>query len=81
MKLWILKPIETGEADWPWHPWFDKCFGMVVRADSQEEARLMAAKANSEEGYAAWMDPKLSSCSRLMPRGAPGVILQDVKNS
>ena len=40
MKLWILMPKENlNKGDDPWNPWYDKCFGMIIRAKTEEEAR------------------------------------------
>ena len=37
MRLWILRPID--EAAGQWSPWFDKAFGFVMRAETEEAAR------------------------------------------
>lgn len=43
MKLYLLEPVKNlPKKDSPWEPWYDKCFGMVIRAYNEEEARLLA---------------------------------------
>jgi hypothetical protein len=79
MRLWLLSPREIAEkADDPWEPWFDKNFGMVVRAPDEATARTLARKAAWGEGADAWSDPALSSCVELTANGEAGVIMTDV---
>ena len=88
MKLWILRPLEFKTQDMnlhglgsgPWSPWYDKSFGFVVRADSETEARLLAAENCSGEGENAWLDEKLSFCEILgiCPASSPpGIVMND----
>ena len=43
MKLWLVRPIETDDdGDDPWEPWYDKAFGFVIRAESDQKAREIA---------------------------------------
>ena len=41
MKLWLLKPIKR------WTVWYDKAFGFVVRAATEDEARAAASREGS----------------------------------
>jgi len=79
MKLWILSPFEgLPESSNPWVPWYDKCFGLVIRAETEEEARNIA---NDKQGYdlnGAWLDTKLSKCEELLEDGDEGIIICDV---
>lgn len=78
MKLWLLKPI--GEETGPWSPWYDKAFGFVVRAETEEDARRFAQDQGGDEvrrNGSAWTDPKLSTCVPLTPKGEAGVVLRD----
>ena len=90
MKLWLLRPMEgLAKNDNPWEPWYDKAFGFVVRAETEEEARRFAqADAGDEkrgtflgektsDTNTPWMDAKYSTCTELLPDGAPGVVMQD----
>ena len=46
MNLYLLKNREDLEPpDDPWEPWYDKCFGFVVAATSEEEARRTALES------------------------------------
>lgn len=94
MKIWILKPVDgLPNGDNPWDPWYDKCFGMVVRAESEEEARQFAHESASDENRGEflrqkiantegpWLDPKYSTCDELSEHGEPGVLLQDIHSA
>jgi hypothetical protein len=88
MKLWLLAPIDISSKNSLWEPWFDKCFGMVVRAKTEQAARALAqANAREEEnagpwgsemGKRAWLDSEISTCEELTGKGEEDVILQDV---
>jgi hypothetical protein len=92
MKLWILRPIEK-DGDNPWNPWYDKAFGFVVRAETEEDARAMAnADAGDEnrgefmgskiaDTKTPWLDPKYSTCEPLTADGSAGVMMQDFKSA
>lgn len=75
MKLWILKPIDDQSG--PWEPWYDKTFGFIVRAESEEQARVLAAEQCGDEGPDAWLDESLSTCIELTSDGEAGVIIED----
>jgi len=94
MKLWILRPEEKlKDNDNPWTPWFDKCFGMVVRAETQKEAREIAHDNASEENRGEflnkkvantkqpWLNEKYSTCKILKETGKSGMIMEDVSNA
>jgi hypothetical protein len=87
MKLWLLRPvIESGL----WDPWYDKAFGFVVRAKTEEQARKLAEDACGEESQnhysadgdvvpmmQAWIDPSYSTCVELTADGDKMVIIRD----
>lgn len=90
MKLWILKPVENlSQGDDPWEPWYDKAFGFVVRAETEEEARKFAHEQAGDENRGVflgskiadtnspWLDAKYSTCTELTVEGEAGVVLQD----
>ena len=82
MKLWLLRPVqECNDEENPWSPWYDKVFGFVVRADTEEEARTMADKKggneNGEHSAHPWMDARYSTCLELLPNGDPGIVMRD----
>lgn len=82
MKLWLLKAREQTNA---WKPWYDKAFGFVVRAETEDQARAFAQKEGGDEvrdyragkEVPAWTDPNLSTCEELIAAGEPGVVLRD----
>ena len=49
MKLFHLYPKENIEGENPWSPWYDKAFGFVVRAETEEEARKLANEEGGDE--------------------------------
>jgi hypothetical protein len=93
-RLWLLRPRPEvlARERHPWAPWFDKAFGMIVRAASELEARALAQSQAGGEGrgiYAAlgceeeeiatdvWLDADHTTCEVLASEGSPGVILVD----
>lgn len=83
MKLWILRPVgyDTDDEHVNWRCWYDKCFGVVVRAETEEEARAIASKSHGDEGRKAWLDASMSTCLSLESEGLPGVIICDVHSA
>lgn len=90
MKLWILTAKDAlPQGDNPWEPWYDKAFGFVVRASTEEEARAFAHGSAGDENRGEflrmttaqtktpWKDPKYSDCEELLPEGTAGVIIRD----
>ena len=78
MNLFLLRPIV------PWEPWYDKCFGVVVRAESRESARVFASVNSGEEGVRVWLDTTQTSCIFLGESATSGpaeVIIQDERAS
>lgn len=77
MSLWLLEPIDKHSG--PWNPWYDKCFGAVVRAKTETEARqVLAGQTNAyDEGPDAWLNPALSTCVQLSARGKAEVLLRE----
>lgn len=61
MKLWLLRPIKD------WIPWYDKSFGFVIRAESEDAAREMADK-NRENENAKNGNPWLDEQNQLVLR-------------
>ena len=69
MKLYLLKPVSD------WKPWYDKCFGVVVRAETVEQARKLAQENAGDEGKDVWFNAALTSCEELTNEGKAGTIL------
>lgn len=87
MKIYILRPKENLK-DNPWTPWYDKVFGFIVRAKTEEEARKMANEQGGDEtgpvrnrvyrtGGDPWLNPEYSTCEELSKEGEAGVIMRD----
>jgi hypothetical protein len=52
MKLWLLRPVDNLPDDAnPWEPWYDKAFGFVVRAETEEGARRLATEEAGDEKH------------------------------
>ena len=90
MKLWILRPVEgLDKKDNPWEPWYDKAFGFVVRAETEEDAREFAHSGAGYENRGEflstktantnqpWKDAKYSTYTELLPEGEAGVVMLD----
>lgn len=80
MKLYILRPIENQTINNPWKPWYDKAFGFVIRASSEQEARQIADEEAGDENRSEehpWLDVNYSMCIELIPDGKAQLILRD----
>jgi hypothetical protein len=89
--LYILRPKACEPKDDPWDPWFDKCFGFVIVAESEDEARQLADKEAGDENRGSflraktadtnhpWLDSKYTSCELLTADSvdSPTVIMKD----
>lgn len=86
MKLWILRPVMTIDdvpLD-PWVPWYDKAFGFVVRAETEEEARKIAKTKGLDETWMcedAWTNSNYSTCVPLLADGEAGIVIEDVRSA
>ena len=79
MALYKLEPrFENGGA---WKPWYDKMFGAIVRAESEQAARELLASNPRDEGAACWLDPTQSVCVEVVAVGPPEVIVRDVHSA
>lgn len=92
MKLYLLRPVEDlKEGDNPWDPWYDKTFGLVVRAETEEKARALAQEDTKYEHYTSfmnkqtsktntpWTDSNYSICMELTTEGPETIIIKDEK--
>lgn len=57
---------------------YDVMYSLVVRAESEEEAREIAASECAAEGYSYWKNKNLSACMELNHDGEKGLIVADV---
>ncbi len=93
-RLWLLRPVDgLPDNNNPWEPWYDKSFGFVVCADSEDEARQMAHKGAGDENRGEflssktadtqqpWMDAKYSTCIELTPAREKGVVIEDFRSA
>lgn len=92
-KLWILFPREgLSKEDNPWKPWYDKVFGVVVHAETEEEARRLANEEGGDEtgprrnvhyqtGGDPWLDAHYSTCEELSLEGPSEVIMTDFRSA
>jgi hypothetical protein len=62
----------------PWHKPADKVFAFVIRADSELEARGIAARHSGDEGVDVWFDPEFTTCEVLFNDGEMGVVVCDM---
>ena len=92
MKLWLLRPIikdkdknpfVKGASPHPWEPWYDKVFGFVIRAETENIARVIAgvnAKHEADETN-PWLEVGYSSCVELTLEGNEELIIVDFRGS
>ncbi len=78
MKLWLLRPRrgDFNPVNDHWEPWFEKAFGLVVRAETEQDARRFAREMRGETGK-IWQDDRYTTCDELKAEGEPGVLLVD----
>lgn len=86
MKLFKLTP-----KDGEWVPWYDKCFGLVIRAEDECQAREIAAEHGGDEeimeyrweakGSSVWKNSEVTICEELANEGPVGLILRDFKSA
>lgn len=80
MNLYELRPKENlPKSDNPWYPWYDKCFGFVVRAKDEATARKIASENTWCEDEEAWLKERYSTCEILTADGKEGMIIEDGK--
>jgi len=77
--LFILKPIDPEAGNWV--PWYDKCFGVGLRASDEGEARTLASGYAGDEGEDVWMMDTETSCEPLGDEGEHGLIIHDFKSA
>ena len=74
MRLFVLEANQN-------HPVFsnpyDKYFGFVVRAESEKEARQIAAGEAADEGRDTWFNCNATKCREVPLQGEKGIILSD----
>lgn len=85
--LYLLRPMKYGTMNRDdyeeshWDPWFDKCFGTIVRAESPQQAREIAHKAAGDEsrynGVKVWLDDTQTECYKLSNDGPTGLVMKD----
>jgi len=79
MKLWLLRPI-TKKKGGPWDPWYDKSFGFVICAETEESARKIADKNAGDENLDdkhPWLKTSWSTCKELLPNDKEKLIMKD----
>ncbi|HVM93908.1 MAG TPA: hypothetical protein VMT67_13890 [Terriglobales bacterium] len=85
MKLWILaKRDDLLPGHDPWSPWYDKMFGLVVRAETEQKAREVANEKSGDETWEfkdAWLNPSYSTCDELHLDGEEGAIIIDFRQA
>ena len=102
MKLWLIEAIRKEydfeqrkyvgglpPGDDPWEEPWDKYFSFLIRAETENEARIIAqSRAADEDGQhhddptpawanIAWLSAKYSTCVELTPDGESGVVMSD----
>lgn len=93
-RLWLLRPHAEvlARKSHPWRPWFDKVFGIVVRAENEAQARALAQSGAGTEGLGIYrglgcsdeaitaggsLDSAYTAYDELDPAGPVGIVLVD----
>jgi len=84
MKLWLLRPAEDLPSGIdPWDPWYDKVFGFVIRAETEEDARRLAhdeaGNENRGKVRGPWLNARYATCVELTADGDPAVVMEDAQ--
>lgn len=75
MKLYKIEArCDLPCNDNPWIPWYDKTFGYIIRAVSEEAARTIA---HEDDGEMPWKDDRYSLCTEITPKGKAEILLED----
>lgn len=80
MKLWLLNPSDDLKfPNDPWCPSYGKIHATVVRAESENDARNVAALNGERENKhplgSPWLRPDFSTCEEIKSDGEPMVIM------
>jgi hypothetical protein len=72
MKLWLVtrSDYDNGHV-------YDCADAFVIRAESSDDARMIASKNCGVEGGSVWLRDDKSICEELLQSGKPGLILTD----
>ena len=83
LRIFVLKAREDlPNTDNPFRPWYDKTFGVVVRAGSEDSARcLVSEELGPTEGRDVWMLPHYTECLELTGCGESEIILTDFRSA
>lgn len=88
MALWILSARDDLPKDTQQNPWYpptsDCVYTCVVRAETEEQARKLAAQNGGEEfihgaklGDSPWLHDQYTTCVVLTGEGEPAVLCQE----
>lgn len=83
MKIYLLKPFKNVVE---WTPWYDKCFGFILFAKNEKDARRIADEAACDENNRSthpWLNIKKTSCielSDIKEKDGP-IIMSDIRSA
>ena len=72
MKLWLL--TANNDCDY-WY--YDMNHALVIRAETEHDARRMAEEHAADEPKNAWIDSSCSDCQEIAVAGEADIILID----
>lgn len=86
-KIWLLTPNNKPFKLDPWWRVWDRAFGFVVSAESEEKARLIADSGAGFENTTLegndikpWLNAHYTSCVELLPGHREGMVIRDFNN-
>lgn len=92
MPLYELRPTELGRKT-NWDPWYDKCFGFLIRARTELSARKIADKEAGDENRGEflgevlskekhpWLNAEYSTCKEVKEKGKTELIIKDFRSA
>jgi hypothetical protein len=67
MRLWILTRKGVG---------YEEVGQALVRAETEDDARVLASDLFPSSARAAWLDPSITTCDELVADGPEGVLIE-----
>lgn len=82
MKLWLVeRRYDLPDIKNPWNISYICLQASVVRAETENKARLLAADDFKAEGYWVWLNPEFTSCDEITVNDQPKTIINVCRGS
>ena len=74
MKLWMISRNNKTNI------WYDENIAHIIRAESEEKARALAAEDACDEGENMWLNKDETTCSEIDKTGDEEIILTSFRS-